>query len=575
MSQILELFKLQLDNKYDIFKKKDFKSFFKSFFKYLVLTVAIILVMFLILRKIFFLLFINVNPSLMTLVLIATQAISFIFAVGSIMNTLYFSKDNELFMVMPVTFNQLFISKIMMIYINELIFNFVYMLPILFTFGLLGHFSVIYFLLLFVFIPILPVLPIALASLISIPFMFIVKFFKKNIWLTIITILILVAGMFVLYMQLVSKISGAINIAEKQVSTGLRINREVEKLGSNVFIFSKLAISLVKFQNIYNIFLYLIGSFVLFMLCFLVIKPFYYKVATITLENTTSPKRKPKKFKARKPFNELLLNEIKLTFRSPSYIFQFFLFPVFMPLIVFTYDKLLITIAVNQAGQNMIFGSHILILLIIALMSNIISSIAISKEGSTFYLTKVSPIDFKLQVLAKLFFNAIFTIGAIIITTITTLLFTNLRVEIVFLSAFLVIILSLGHICHSFDMDLQNPILDWYDNSEISALSKSTTKSMVYALVLSLIMFVLTTLGGVTGLIFGVGMSVMYLLARIHLLKIRIYYYFNTMEVWYEESNYINFTCVTIFAYILHIIHWSNFIKIQLSSSWKNSALRW
>lgn len=531
MSQILELFKLQLDNKYDIFKKKDFKSFFKSFFKYLVLTVAIILVMFLILRKIFFLLFINVNPALMTLVLIATQAISFVFAIGSIMNTLYFSKDNELFMVMPVTFNQLFISKIMMIYINELIFNFIYMLPILFTFGLLGHFSVIYFLLLFVFIPILPVLPIALASLISIPFMFIVKFFKKNIWLTIITILILVAGMFVLYMQLVSKISGAINIAEKQVATGLKINREVEKLGSNVFIFSKLAISLVKFQNIYNIFLYLIGSFVLFMLCFLLIKPFYYKVATITLENTTSQKRKPKKFKARKPFNELLLNEIRLTFRSPSYIFQFFLFPVFMPLIVFTYDKLLITIAVNQAGQNMIFGSHILILLIIALMSNIISSIAISKEGSTFYLTKVSPVDFKLQVMAKLCFNAIFTVSAILITTITTFIFTDLKVEIVLLSSILAIILSLGHICHSFDMDLQNPILDWYDNSEISALSKSTTKSMVYALVLSLIMFVLTTLGGVMGLIFGVGMSVMYLLARIHLLRIRIYHYFNTMEV--------------------------------------------
>ncbi len=560
MSQILELFKLQLDNKYDIFKKKDFKSFFKSFFKYLVLTVAIILVMFLILRKIFFLLFINVNPALMTLVLIATQAISFVFAIGSIMNTLYFSKDNELFMVMPVTFNQLFISKIMMIYINELIFNFIYMLPILFTFGLLGHFSVIYFLLLFVFIPILPVLPIALASLISIPFMFIVKFFKKNIWLTIITILILVAGMFVLYMQLVSKISGAINIAEKQVATGLKINREVEKLGSNVFIFSKLAISLVKFQNIYNIFLYLIGSFVLFMLCFLLIKPFYYKVATITLENTTSQKRKPKKFKARKPFNELLLNEIRLTFRSPSYIFQFFLFPVFMPLIVFTYDKLLITIAVNQAGQNMIFGSHILILLIIALMSNIISSIAISKEGSTFYLTKVSPVDFKLQVMAKLCFNAIFTVSAILITTITTFIFTDLKVEIVLLSSILAIILSLGHICHSFDMDLQNPILDWYDNSEISALSKSTTKSMVYALVLSLIMFVLTTLGGVMGLIFGVGMSVMYLLARIHLLRIRIYHYFNTMEVWYEESYYINFTCVAIFAYILHIFHWSNFI---------------
>lgn len=531
MSQTLELFKLQLDNKYDMFKKKDVKSFFMLFFKYFFMVAGIILVLYLILNKIFFLLNIKVTENLMSIVLLATQAISFVFAISSILKTLYFSKDNELFMVMPVTFNQLFVSKVMMIYVNELIFNLLYMFPILFTFGFLGHFGIAYFFLVLLFIPILPVLPIALASLISIPIMFIVKFFKKNAWLSIATILVAVAVIFILYMSFVSKISGAINIAEKQVATGLKVNSAVARIGSKIFLYNWLSASLVGFRMMWFPVAYLFGAVALFLLCFMLIKPFYYKVATISLENTSKTKKKVKKFKKRKPFAELLLNEIRSVFRSPAYIFQFFLFPLFMPLIVYVYDKLLITIAVNQAGQNMIFGSHILILSIIALMSNTISSIAISKEGANFYLSKVSPIGYRTQIMAKLLFNAIFTVSSILVTTVTTLILTDIDVLVVLLSSFMVIVLSLGHIVHSFDMDLQNPVLKWYDNSEISALSKSTTKSMIWALVLSVIVFALATLAGTVGIIIDLVLSVVYLVARIHLLRIRVYHYYNALEV--------------------------------------------
>lgn len=531
MSQILELFKLQLDNKYTLFKQKDFKSLIKSIFKYLALAVAIMLVIYFILQKIFFLLAIKVNVEFMALVLLATQTISFIFAISSIINTLYLNKDNELFMVMPVTFNQLFLSKILMLYVNELIFNTLYMLPILLAFGMLGHFGIVYFLMLLLFLPIFPLLPIALASIVSMPIMFVVKFFKRNTIATIICTLISVAVLFVLYMEVVSKISSAINIAEKQISTGLKVNNNIKNWGSHILLYTKLSSSFFDFGKIGWLFLYLGISLALMVICFLIIKPFYYKVATISLENTSKSHSKPKPYKYRKPFVELLVNEFRITFRSPAYIFQFLLFPIFMPLIVYVYDKLLIGIAVNQAGQNMIFGSHILILTLIALMSNTISSIALSKEGANFYMIKTSPINYNLQVLAKLLFNMIFTISAILVTTITSFIFTDLNVAVILLSGLMAIILSIGHICHSFDIDLQNPTLQWYDNSEITLMSKNTTKSMIYALVLSLLMFVITTIGGQSGIIACIIISIVYLISRIHLLKVRVNYYFNHMEV--------------------------------------------
>lgn len=531
MTKIKKLFKLQLDNKFTFFKQKNLKNFLLQLFKYLVLIFFITLGLYLILNKIFFLFNIKVDANLFAIILIGTQAVTFCFAVANIVGTLYLSKDNELLIVLPVTFNQLFVSKAMIMYVTDMLYSTLYMLPIFITLGIIGKLSVTYFIMSIILIPILPILPIALASLVSVPVMFVLKFFKKHNILSIITILIIVATVFVLYMLLVGKISGAFNIMEKQMETGFKINAKIAEIGSGLWIYLFLAESMFSFSKIYFVLIYLAVTFALMCGCFLLIKPFYYRIATINTENNSVVKTKYRKFTKRKPFAQLLLNEIKLTFRSPSYIFQFFLFPLFMPLIVFTYDKLLISIAVNQAGQNMIFGSHILVLGIVALMSNTISSIAISKEGGTFYIAKTTPIDYKVQVMAKIVFNAIFTVGAILVTTIVCLIATNLHVGVVLLSSLIAVTLSVGHICHSFDMDLQHPVLDWYDNSEISTIGKSTTKSIIYALVLPAVMCLLVTLVGWIGIYLALAFSVIYLVGRIHLLRIRTRYYYNKMEI--------------------------------------------
>lgn len=530
-SQISKLFKLQLDNRFTLFKKRDWKLALKQIFKYIVFVAVVTLALYLVLNKVVFLLAIKINAQMIATVILFTQAITFFFALGNIIRTMYLSKDNELLMVLPVTFNQLFVSKTMVLYVAELIFSIKFVLPVFLALGFLGHLPILYFAMILLVIPILPLLPIAVACLLSIPTIFVVKFLKKHTILSVLTVLVLVATIFVLYMLLVGKVSGAFNIAEKQIETGFKVNRFVEHFGASLFGYYQIGQSMLNISLIYYPILYCVIALGIMCLCLLIIKPFYYKIATISTEQTSRVITKKRVFKKRTPFAELLLNEVRSVFRSPSYIFQFFLFPLFMPLIVFTYDKLILSIAVNQAGQNMIFGSHILILTIVALMSNIISSIAISKEGSVFYLAKTSPIQFRTQALAKLAFNAIFTVGAILVTTVVCLIATNLPVWVVLVSSLTAIILSLGHICHSFDMDLQNPVLDWYDNSEISTIGKSTTKSMIYALVFGFAMCLVVTLLGTLGIFVALGISVVYLISRMHLLDVRIDYYYDKMEI--------------------------------------------
>ena len=54
---------------------------------------------------------------------------------------------------------------------------------------------------------------------------------------------------------------------------------------------------------------------------------------------------------------------------------------------------------------------------------------------------------------------------------------------------------------------------------------------MIYALVMSVVMCLSVTLLGNAGVFVALGISIIYLVSRIHLLNIRIDYYYNKMEI--------------------------------------------
>lgn len=535
MTRIAKAFKFQIDNKFNLFKTQNVKKLLITLFKHVLLFGALLLGLNYLLSKIFFMLGLKVNAEFLCLILIGCQAVLFCFDIANIITTLYLSKDNELLLVLPLTFNEIFISKILVLYVSDLIFSLTYLFPIFIVLGMLGDLSATYFIMSALFLFVLPIFPIALASIVSIPAMFVVRFLKKHPLVSVLTILVAVGTVFVLYMSLITNVSGAFNIAEQQISSSIRINQAIKEIGSSIFGYFGISQSFFDFGLFYRPLLFLIVSLVLFLGCFLLIRPFYFRIATLSTENSTPIRKKEKAFRAQKPFTSLLLNEIRSVFRSPDYVFQYFLFPLFMPLIVYTYDKLLISIAVNQAGKNMIIGSHVLVLSIISLMSNTISSTAISREGGTFYIAKSSPVSFYTQVKAKISFNAIFTFASILITTATTLLFTKLDAFVVLMSGLSMLLLSFGHICHSFDMDLRSPVLDWYDNSEITTIGKNTTKCIIAALLLSLVACLIVIFGAsinvYAAFLFLLLYSGLYCLARTHLLYVRTKYYYEKMEI--------------------------------------------
>lgn len=533
MSMVLDLLRLQIDNKTDLFKTATPRKMLISIFKILLLMIAGTVGVALLLFRIFSL-GIHINAEMLAIVLLVVQGASICFAVGHIINTLYLCRDNEMLICLPVTPNQLFLSKILLLYCKELGVNAIISLPLFISLGFLGSLGASFYLSIPLLLLLFPFLSIAAAALLSLPVMAVIRFLKPRPMLSIIAILALVGTCLFAYLSLIGSFAESFNIASKQLETVRSINAKVLELGCNIPIYSAFALGMLSFNKWYFFAIYLAIATLVFTVTILFIRPFFFRIAMTSLENTTKEKLRVGRFKKSTPFFSLIGRETRCIFRSPTDIFEYFLFTLLMPFIVFSYDKLLMSITVNQAGINMIAGSHVMIVAILAMLSNIVSASAISHEGSNFHTTKTIPVTFYEQIFAKLTFNAIFTVAALLMTMVVS--FFIYPAWQVILGTIAVIFAAIGHIAWSIDMDIKNPTINLQGNEAASNASKSTPKSLLIGLIIGFLMGLLVIMysgGGnpLTAYLLLIVASVIFAVYRLRMLVLRINLCYEKIEM--------------------------------------------
>ena len=144
------------------------------------------------------------------------------------------------------------------------------------------------------------------------------------------------------------------------------------------------------------------------------------------------------------------------------------------------------TISVNQAGVNMIAGSHAMIVAILAMLSNISSASAISRDGATFHTSKIIPVSYFTQVFAKLTFNAMFTLGAVLLTAVVSSF--SYPIWQIVLGSIAISFASIGHIALCLEMDIKHPSVNMQGDEESSTTSKSTPRALVFGLLIGFVM---------------------------------------------------------------------------------------
>ena len=98
------------------------------------------------------------------------------------------------------------------------------------------------------------------------------------------------------------------------------------------------------------------------------------------------------------------------------------------------------------------------------------------------------PVNYYVQIFAKLTFNAIFTIGALIVTMIVSFFMPNLVAWQLILGTIAVAFASIGHMAWCIDMDVKNPTIFLNGNDPSSTVTKSTPKGIIAGLVIATIL---------------------------------------------------------------------------------------
>lgn len=436
--------------------------------------------------------------SLMTLVVSILMVFTTISVTNELMKTLFLAKDNQLLITLPVKPNDIFLSKIIVFYIFEVIRNATFTLPIFIAFGFMSNVSWFFFIWILVALLFLSMVPVVLGIALSLPTLVINRFFAK-FRLTKHLVYISFLGLLVyILVRVILIIPSSLNI--------IHYWQPIKDLLSSIttFFYDKFRVvhylvvmSLGKYQNSRYTFLHYepwvifgialaIMAAILASTYFIVRNVFlrlisydYTKIKPISLE-TKRQKRLPK-------FLTFIKKEILLLGRNGEFSYNYAMTYVGVPLIILLVNKLFSSMELYADGRFFVQALNVLLIMLPFLASNSVIAKSFSEEGRTGYMKRTKPINVIVALTAKLIPNIILSSISIIVTMYIFNVFMNyLLVNIVLLTASLIII-QVGHIFISALLDIMKPQNEQYATTGEQFSNPNESKSTIVAFIIAFI----------------------------------------------------------------------------------------
>ena len=420
-------------------------------------------------------------------ILYAVGIFSFIFSINVILNVFYFSSDIERILPMPFKEREIIGAKFFNTLINENAIELVLIISSLIGFFIAGKLDWYSILIIILACLTIPILPLVYCSIICMVFMFLTrKITNKDLVSKFSNILLILALVGILVMAILlanfNLDSFTLNLVDSKFMTVMKY------IFPNIYFITDSMSG-----NLLSLLFYIlitVGSVVIF---FLVAKLLYFR----GLNQSNSRREKTKEITYKKTNKNIsyLKKEFKLLFKTPAFfsncIIINFIWPFFIALIVFLYDKtgnLNKILDLYKNGDYTVHLAFIIGVVIISILITAVNSIAsssISREGASFYYMKLVPISYKKQIILKVISSIIVSfiglfIYIIAVAIIFKLGFVNTILYILLSFISVVFISTLGVY-----LDTVNPKLVWDD--EINALrgNHNVFINMAFAIIIS------------------------------------------------------------------------------------------
>lgn len=444
--------------------------------------------------------------SVLILILTFSLSLSTISCTYELMKNLYFSEDNKVLITLPVNANKIFISKIIVFYIYEVKKSFTFISPITFASilflvvkGSCSPFNLFY---MWIIIPFIIALPVLLGSILSIPTMYVYRFLKKytviEVLLSLTILVLLVIGV----TKLINLIPENIDLMNQFTPISIAIRNFLMALESKlVFMnqFVRIIIGEKQSSMVYSLEWISLFKFLVLILinCLLLIiayaasRPLFFKMMSKNFEMNKSIHHHKANKKKNKYFT-FINKEFLINLRTIDVSINYLIVYIVVPIMILLLNKLYAAMETKQLGDNLIYAFNVLLICLPILASNSLVATYYSREGRAGYMKKVKPIFAAYPLMAKLFYNMLFSIPSIFITSYIFGSLKNIETNNIIIFGFAILFLHYAHMIWSAMLDIMNPQNEQYATTGMEVDNPNENKSTIVAFIISFIYAVIS-----------------------------------------------------------------------------------
>ena len=403
---------------------------------------------------------------------------------------LFNCKDDQLLFSLPIKRTTILFVRILKFYIFELLYNSIFMLPVMIAYIRWGNnLGWNYYLTSFIMLITLPIMPIIISCIIGFLTTGLSSHFKyKNALQTILSMGFIIGVMLVSY-----NLNGIMNYLLDHADS---INDVIIKLYYPAGIYAKLVIDF----RLVDLIAYIIINIILIFVSIKVLSKVYFNINSRNKRVITKKASKSKKVVIeKKPKTiSLIKKELNTFFKTPVFIinsgFALVLFIIAVIYVVTNFDSAInfFTNSENGLGLSieLIKNNTAIIILILIIFTSYMTSITnsvISLEGRNINILKALPIKPKTIMMSKIYACLVITTPILLIGDI--ILFIKFKLKII--EAILIVILSIliPLVSHFIGIlvNLKYPKLDFENSAEVVKQSASSFISVIIGMVLLMI----------------------------------------------------------------------------------------
>ena len=468
----------------------------------------------------------ELQSEFLAIILLCALMVVLIFGVVTVLTCLYFSKDTEFFLALPIRTGTVFAAKLAVVYVMETAVTLLLLLPCLVAAGITMHLSALFYVLLPFAVLLTPAVPLFLASIVAIPIMYVVSFFKNKGALGSVLVIVLFGAFFVLYYFGVSKMQN-MNPEEVDLEAvrGIFVN-----IANTVYPLYALARAMalvpvfglgVAASAVVNLLICFGSIAALAVIAMLISSAVYRRGAAAQLEGAKRTKATDAEYRSSGVLKALMKKEWREIIRTPAFALNCLLGIVMCPIVVafVGFSVNISSIASEAAAEGAPMTeqairllqtiTRLIMLAMIMFMSagtNAAPSTAFSREGEKFYYTKLLPVDYYTQTKAK---SYVYMLIGVASSWLGTIAMAILQFDLSFFLCSMVFLPIFVFACTHFGMliDIRRPKLKWTTPNEAIKHNRNVMISVFLSLFVAIAIVLLG--GGAYYLLFTKGHEVL------------------------------------------------------------------